>query len=95
MDSKKINMEINKRFFKAFDALMISGRIVSLNSFCEKYDLYRGKYSRIRSDIIRPRVVFLKGTEYKSVDLAALAFLVRDFNVSADWVLTGRGEMFE
>lgn len=83
-------MEINKRFFKALEALMSSGKIENLASFCEAYGLYRIKYSRLRTHINEPK----KETLYKYVDNAALGYLVKDFGISAEWMLTGKGNMY-
>ena len=84
-------MEINKRFFKAFEALSVAGKIDSMTAFCEKYGLYRIKYSRLKAKINEPTK---KDTDYKNVDSVALGYLVKDYNVSAEWILTGKGQMF-
>ena len=82
--------EIQKRFFHALDLLIESGKITSLQSFCIDYKLHRPKYSNLRtlSNEGKP------GTGYKLIDLDSLAYLVDDYGVSADWLLTGRGGMF-
>ena len=36
-----------------------------------------------------------KECPYKLIDIDALAYLVKDFGVSSDWLLLGRGKMFK
>jgi hypothetical protein len=36
-----------------------------------------------------------KPTNYKMIDLDALMYLCQDFNISAEWLLTGRGNMYK
>lgn len=93
MESKTVRpraMDIQSRFFEALDMLIKSGRIRGLATFCAQYGLHRAKYSNIKNHITAPE----EGTGYKFIDVDALAYLVEDFNVSADWLITGRGGMF-
>jgi len=95
MDAKIVRQkanEIQTRFFQALDLLIESGKIASLQAFCIEHELHRPKYSNLRTfskDQNKP------GTGYKFIDIDALAYLVSDFKVSADWLLTGRGGMFK
>lgn len=89
MDPKTIRpaqLAIQERFFQAFDDLKSRSKIKSLQSFCDEYGLHRPKYSRIRSKA--------EGS-YKVIDIDALSYLVKDYGVSADWLLTGRGKAFK
>ena len=45
------------------------------------------KYYRIKGDLGKP----IEEMHYKSIDLDALLYVCRDFGVSADWLLLGRG----
>lgn len=82
--------EIQKRFFQALDLLIESGKIKGLLPFCNEYGLHRPKYSNIRKLMQQNE----HGTGYKLIDIDALYYLVDDYNISADWLLTGRGGMF-
>ncbi len=82
--------EIQKRFFEAIDILIESKKITGLLPFCKEYNLHRPKYSNIRSLVKENK----PGTGYKLIDIDALAYLVDDYKISADWLLTGRGGMF-
>ncbi len=95
METKVVRTQvkaIQSRFFEALDVLIDSGKVGGgLKAFCEKYELHRPKYSNIRTyvkDENKP------GTGYKFIDIDALAYLVRDYGISADWLLLGRGGMF-
>lgn len=81
---------IQRRFFEALDLLIETGRIKSLQAFCNEYELHRPKYSNIRTAINEPSK---PGTGYKFIDIDALAYLVRDYGVSSEWLLEGKGSM--
>ncbi len=94
MDPKVIRPQvehIQSRFFQAIDLLIESGKIKSLQSFCADYGLHRPKYSNLRT---RAKDNTKIGTGYKFIDIDSLAYLVQDFGISADWLLTGKGGMF-
>ena len=89
---KSINqcaMQVQKRFFEALDVAITKEVYNSLQDFCKRYDFNRTKYSWIRSCIDKP----IEQMRYKTIDIDALTHLCIDAGVSADWLLTGRGEM--
>lgn len=91
---KSINdkaLEVQGRFFEALDLAIELGRYDSLQDFCNQHDFNRTKYSWIRSYLGKP----LEEMRYKMIDIDALTAIVVDFNVSADWLLTGRGKMLK
>jgi len=95
MESKIIRPkahEIQLRFFDALDMLIESGKVKSLQAFCNDYGLHRPRYSNIRT---RTRDESRPGTGYKFIDIDALGYLVADHKISGDWLLTGRGGMFK
>lgn len=79
-ESKKITA----RFFEALKALKELGIIRSKQAFATEYGLNRANMAALQHG---------KGTA-TSVHLSWLTYLILDFNVSADWLMTGRGEMF-
>lgn len=83
---------IQKRFFEALD-LLISTRQTTLKTFCDGNGLNRVKYSNIRTEMRKPDIENPK--RYKMIDLDALMYLCKDFNVSSDWLLLGSGKMFK
>lgn len=94
MEAKTVRPEakaIQDRFFQALNILIESGKIKGLQPFCREYGLHKPKYSRLRTQMQTPAKV----SRYKFIDLQALYFLVKDYKISADWLLTGRGGMFK
>lgn len=89
--SKKTK-DIQSRFFQALERLIDSGKLKGLQTFCKQYDLQRPKYSNLRSAEKSPDA---NAPGYKFIDIDALAYLVEDFGVSADWLLIGEGGMFK
>jgi hypothetical protein len=93
---KSINpqaIEIQKRFFDALDLLIDTKQCGGLQTFCKEHELNRAKYSNIRTEMRNPEMA--KPTNYKVIDLDALTYLCKDFNVSPDWLLLNKGDMFK
>jgi hypothetical protein len=82
--------EAQKRFFVAFNDLISRKKIEGLTQFCREYNLHKPKYVRLRQAYMES-----KATDYRHVDMDAFIFIVRDYDVSAEWLLTGRGDMYE
>ena len=61
-----------------------------MQTFCDRYGLLRPKYVYVKSGMNDddPRYA-------KHIDIEALAYLVRDYGVSAEWLLTGDGKLFK
>lgn len=84
---------IQRRFFGVLDILIDTGQINGLKGFCDMSGLNRAKYSNIRSEMGKPESE-RKVNNYKVIDIEALSYICRMFNVSSDWLLLGRGKMF-
>ncbi len=82
--------KIQERFFASLNECISMGKIAGLQTFCKEYGLHKPKYSRLRTQIGDPAKV----SKYKFIDIDSLYYLVKDFNISADWLLTGKGKMF-
>lgn len=85
-------VSIQRRFFEALDVVIGTGQCGGLQTFCKEHNLNRVKYSNIRTEMRKPDEA--KPTNYKVIDLDALAYLCKDFNISSDWLLLGKGKMF-
>lgn len=73
---------ITKRFFMALEYLQAKRVIRGLKTFTDRYSL---NYWNMQT---------LKGEpERRVLKAECLTFLVRDYGVSADWLLTGVGPM--
>lgn len=91
---KSINpraIAIQERFFEALDYLIASKQLSGLKTFCDDNHLNRTKYSRIKNSLGKP----LDAMVYKLIDIDALAAICKDFGISAEWLLLGRGEMLK
>jgi hypothetical protein len=82
-------IEIQKRFFQALEMAIQDGVISGLQEFCKNHNLNRVKYQRIKTDLQKTESEQL----YKIIDLDALQYICKDYNVSPDWLLFGRGKM--
>jgi hypothetical protein len=85
---------IQKRFFEALDLLINTKQCGGLQTFCNNHGLNRVKYSNIRTELRKPASE-AKPTNYKVIDLDALAYLCKDFGVSPEWLLFGKGKMLK
>lgn len=93
---KSINpqaIDIQRRFFQALDYGIETGKIQrGLKGFCEDHNLNRIKYCNIKNELNKPESE-KKETNYKIIDLDALAYICNDCKVSAEWLLFGRGKI--
>ena len=75
--------QINERFFMAVDALKRQRKLSGIYGFATTYS-------------ISPwNLYMVKKNQQGTVKAEYLTFLVRDFGVSAKWLLTGEGGMFK
>ena len=76
-------LAIMDRFFVAFTACVEQGLIRTAKDFCDTHNIARPHFYAQRKH--RGRGFFEAGW---------LSILVRDYGVSANWLLTGKGTMF-
>lgn len=82
-------LDIQRRFFEAISLAKLLGKTTGLKSFCEAHNLNLVKYYRIKGDLGKP----IGEMHYKAIDIDALLYVCRDFSVSTDWLLLGRGKL--
>ena len=74
----------SERFFEAIDMLKAQKRMRGLLTYTKAHDINYWNINTVRN---QPEVSVLK-PEW-------IAYLVLDYGISADWILTGRGGMFK
>lgn len=82
----KINqdgIEITKRFFQAIDLLVQQGELRGLQSYTREYKINRWNLITLKKN---PEICVLK-PEY-------IVPLLRDFNISSEWIMLGKGRIF-
>jgi len=77
------SQEVVKRFFEALNALKATKKIRGKQTFTKAYGVNRRNMWHVENNL-----------ESDGFQTAWLTYLVRDFNVSAIWLLTGKGEIF-
>lgn len=80
------NEKITARFFEALYALKAKGVIRGKKTFTDRYNINRWNLNALEAK--NPN------TTQNSAQLPWLVYLVRDYGVSAHWLLTGQGGMF-
>ena len=75
---------ITRRFFLALETLQVKKELRGLKSFTDRYGLNYWNISTLR-----------KEPEKRILKAEWLAYLVSDYNISVEWLLTGRGSMFK
>jgi hypothetical protein len=75
---------ITKRFFEAIDILKAQRTMRGLTTFTNAHDINYWNINTVRN---QPDVSVLK-PEW-------ITYLVLDYGISAEWILTGRGGMFK
>lgn len=76
--------QIMIRFYSALDALIAKKGIRGINTYCRLYNIDRRNLLAQKKDLNRA-----------IIQISWLQGAVKDFGVSADWLLTGRGDMFK
>lgn len=82
---------VNRRFFQAIEMIVATGQISSLESFCYEAGISPPRYREARFTYgVTPRTDVV--SRYKTIEVEGLYNLVTKYSISADWLLTGRGQ---
>ncbi len=77
------SVKIIERFFHVFELLIANNELRGIKTFTDKYDINRRNFYHSMSD--HTRDIF---------QMAWLTYLIEDFGVSSQWLMTGKGEIF-
>lgn len=72
------------RFFKVIHMLVKRGVIRGKKTFTDEYNINRWNFNTLEKEL--DRGIF---------HICWLTYLVRDYGVSAEWLLTGKGKAFD
>lgn len=79
-----VSKQIMERFYSALDAIIDSKKIRGVNTYCRLYEIDRRNFIAQRKDLDRGWF-----------QVSWLQPMVREYGVSARWLLTGFGRMFD
>lgn len=83
MNISQEGVDVTKRFFEAIDMLKAQKVIRGLQTFTNAYEINRWNLNTVKAN---PENCVLK-PEW-------IVYLVRDYGISAEWILLGFGNMF-
>ena len=75
---------ITKRFFLVLDVAISQRKIRGIKTFTDKHGINYWNFSTLK-----------KEQEKRMLKPEWLAYIVEDFNINAEWLLTGVGSMFK
>ena len=86
-----ISESVSRRFFVALERMVQLNKVSALESFCVENKLSSSRYREMRLQYgVTPTG---KVSRYKNIEIEAIYALVANFPISAEWLVTGRGEM--
>ncbi|MEI6755031.1 MAG: hypothetical protein WCK78_17935 [Paludibacter sp.] len=77
------SIKIINRFYQAIDTIVSMKLIRGKKTFTDRYNIDRRRF-----------ILVSRTPESDSFQLVWITYLVKDFGVSAQWIMTGNGEMF-
>lgn len=86
----KIQLEFNKRVLYCLQELKALNLISNVKEFVVGCGVVYQRYTEMDRDFRQGR----SDSRYKTVEIEVVHGLVTKYNVSADWLITGRGTMF-
>lgn len=84
MDRELAHKSILSRFYQALDDLINKKVIRGVNTYCRLYGIDRRNLTKQREDLSRS--IF---------DVSWMVPMVSIYSISAHWLITGKGEMYD
>jgi hypothetical protein len=86
---------INRRYFMAVWTLVNEGRVNSLEALCKEIDLHPPRYREMRLTYGVAPGPNSKSSRYVNIEMDAIYHLCDKYLLSAEWLILGRGKMFQ
>lgn len=77
------SIKVILRFYEAVNVLIETGQIRGKQTFTNRYGINRRNFIFVE-----------KNPQSNMFQIAWLGHLIRDYNVSSEWLMTGEGQMF-
>lgn len=91
----QITEGVTRRFFIALDVIIKLGKVSSLEAFCNEFGLSAPRYRETRLTYGVTPNPNSKPSRYKRMEFEALVNMCVKYDVSAEWLLLGRGKMLK
>jgi hypothetical protein len=87
--------DINRRFFRAVEALVTMRRVKSLEALCKEFGLHPSRYREMRLTYGVTPNPNSKPSRYVNIEMDAIYYICVKYSVSADWLMLDLGKMFK
>ncbi len=78
------SINVTNRFFKALAEIIAKKELRGIKTFTRLYEIDERNFYKVKKD-----------PEHFNLNFKWIYHLVNDFNVSGDWLITGKGKMFK
>lgn len=86
-----IQLEFNKRFLYVVQELKALNKIKSIKELAQNVGVTYQRYTEMDRGFRQNS----GESRYKTVEIEMIYELVKNYNINADWLITGRGSMFK
>ncbi len=83
-NGKRHSEYITNRFFDALAQIIAKKELRGIQTFTNRYGIDKRNFYKVKKD-----------PEHFNLNYSWVYYLVNDFNVSAEWLITGKGKTFK